>query len=170
MGLTIKCVCADLRPARSRLQCPRHEVVTIGAPVVAHPAALAPVPAGYDQQLSRARRGQALSHQLFMKLNTPSNLSQLRGLLLLQRILESGYLHTAVRTTCPRPDRGTYMGLLQLLESGVITHLATLVYLQLLGPLHTARIPAASHVSDTFPSVSRVPLSTATWCRYMMDT
>ena len=162
MGFTRNCVGADLRPSRPRLQCPRHEVVSVGAPVVAHPAALAPVPAGYGQQTVR---GQATSHQLFMKLKTPSNLSQLRGLLLLQRILESGYLHTAVKTTCPRPDRGTYMGLLQLLERGVITHLATLVYLQLLGPLHTARIPAASHVSDTFPSVSRVPLSTATWCR-----
>ena len=118
-----------------------------------------------DCKTSPTNRLQFYSHQLFMKLKTPSNLSQLRGLLLLQRILESGYLHTAVKTTCPRPDRGTYMGLLQLLERGVITHLATLVYLQLLGPLHTARIPAASHVSDTFPSVSRVPLSTATWCR-----
>ena len=57
MGLTRKCVGADLRPARPRLQCPRHEVVTVGAPVVAHPAALAPVPAGYDQHTVLGQAG-----------------------------------------------------------------------------------------------------------------
>ena len=57
---------------------------------------------------------------------------------------------------------GTHIGLLQFDERGVTTHLVSLVYLQLLGPLHTAFIPTASHVSDTLPSVSLVPLATST--------
>ena len=54
----------------------------------------------------------------------------------------------------------TYIGLVQELDRGVMTHLAALVYRQLLGPLHTARIPTASHVSETLPSVILVPLAT----------
>ena len=70
-----------------------------------------------------------INYQLFMKLNTPSNLSQFLGLFPLQRSFDRGYLRRMQNVKTIIMTSVSHIGLLQLDERGVTTHLARLVYL-----------------------------------------
>ena len=67
-------------------------------------------------------------YQLFMKLKTPSNLSQFLGLFPLQSSFDRGYLRTQFVKTIMLTNF-SHIGLLQFDDKGVTTHLARLVYL-----------------------------------------